>query len=96
MYRSFSYLHSRVFLDLQEEIASLERELDEVDWDDFDDDPDRLRSREIDVAKAAGEGTTRNRRAILGDIRAKLLDYDEVLIKARTLESFQKIGRAHV
>lgn len=90
LYRSFSYLHSRVLLDLQDEITSLEKELDELDWDSFDDDPDRLRSRDIDVAAAAQEGTTRNRRVVLAEIKAKLLEYDEVLIKARTLESFQR------
>lgn len=91
LYRSFSYLHSRILLDLQDEITTLEKELDDVDWDDFDEDPDRLRSREADVAAAAREGDhVRNRRAILREIRVKLMEYDEVLIKARTLESFQK------
>lgn len=91
LYRSFSYLHSRILLDLQDEITALEKELDEVDWDDFDENPDRLRSREADVAAAAREGNNvRNRRVILKEIRVKLMEYDEVLIKARTLESFQK------
>lgn len=90
LYRSFTYLHSRVLLDLQDEITTLEKELDEIDWDDFDDDPDRLRSREIDVAKASDEGDARNRRVILREIKARLMEYDEVLIKARTLDSFQK------
>lgn len=90
LYRSFSYLHSRVLLDLQDEITTLEKELDEIDWDDFDDEPDRLRSRDIDVAKASQEGGARNRRVILREIKGKLMEYDEVLIKARTLESFQK------
>ncbi|KAJ4348443.1 uncharacterized protein N0V89_009817 [Didymosphaeria variabile] len=90
LYRSFTYLHSRVLLDLQDEIANLEKELDEIDWDDFDEEPERLRSREIDVAKAGDEGDARNRRVILKEIRTKLMEYDEVLIKARTLDSFQK------
>lgn len=90
LYRSFSYLHSRVLLDLQDEITTLEKELDEIDWDDFDDDPDRLRSREIDVQKAEGAGSERTRRQVLADIRTKLVDYDELLIKAREIESFQR------
>lgn len=90
LYRSFTYLHSRVLLDLQDEITTLERELDDIDWDDFDEEPERLRSREIDVAKAQDEGDTRNRRVILREIKAKLMEYDEVLIKARTMDSFQK------
>ncbi|KAH7138315.1 hypothetical protein B0J11DRAFT_423338 [Dendryphion nanum] len=90
LYRSFSYLHSRVLLDLQEEIRCLENELDEIDWDDFDENPERLRSREDDVSAAAAEGTTRTRRVILKEIHTKLLEYDRLLIKARTLETFQK------
>ncbi|KAL6707392.1 hypothetical protein ACN47E_004171 [Coniothyrium glycines] len=90
LYRSFSYLHSRILLDLQDEITALEKELDEVDWDDSEDDPERLHSRETDVDRAASEGASRNRRVILREIRTKLMEYDEVLIKARTLESFQK------
>lgn len=88
LYRSFSYLHSRLLLDLQDEITCLEKELDEVDWDDEGD--DRLRSREIDVQKAEGEGDSRNRRQILAEIKTKLMEYDEILIKARELESFQR------
>lgn len=90
LYRSFTYLHSRILLDLQDEIRNLEKELDDIDWDDFDDDPERLRSRETDVARAANEGDARNRRVILKEIKTKLMEYDEVLIKARTLDSFQK------
>lgn len=75
LYRSFSYLHSRVLLDLQDEITCLEKELDEIDWDDFEEDPNRLRSREIDVNKASSEGDTRNRRVILREIKQKLMEY---------------------
>ena len=75
LYRSFSYLHSRILLDLQEEIRGLENELDEKDWDDFEDEPDRLRSREVDVSKAANEGEARNRRVILREIKSKLIEY---------------------
>lgn len=75
LYRSFNYLHSRVLLDLQDEITCLERELDEIDWDDFDDDPERLRSREVDVDKATTEGDARNRRVILREIKSKLMEY---------------------
>ena len=62
-----------------------------MDWDDFDDNPDCLRSREADIAAATRDNNhVRNRRVILKEIRVKLMEYDEVLIKARTLESFQK------
>jgi hypothetical protein len=87
VYRSFSYLHSRVLLDLQDEITTLEKELDDIDWEDYDEEPARLKSRDFDVSQPEGECS---RRVILREIKAKLMEYDEVLIKARTLESFQK------
>ncbi|KAF1839783.1 hypothetical protein BDW02DRAFT_10134 [Decorospora gaudefroyi] len=90
LYRSFSYLHSRILLDLQDEITTLEKELDDVDLDDSSEDPDRLMSRDYDISQPVGEGEVRSRRVILGEIRTKLLEYDEVLIKARKLEAFQK------
>ncbi|EUC41979.1 hypothetical protein COCMIDRAFT_104739 [Bipolaris oryzae ATCC 44560] len=90
LYRSFSYLHSRVLLDLQDQITCLEKELDEIDWEDHDEDADRLKSRDYDVQQPYGEGEPRTRRVILREIQSKLLEYDEVLIKARTLESFQR------
>ncbi|RAR09607.1 hypothetical protein DDE82_001725 [Stemphylium lycopersici] len=90
LYRSFSYLHSRVLLDLQDEITSLEKELDEIDWQDFDADPMRLKSRDFDASQRDDEGEPRSRRVILREIKAKLIEYDEVLIKARKLESFQR------
>jgi hypothetical protein len=78
LYRSFSYLHSRVLLDLQDEITTLERELDDIDLDDADEHPDRLRSRELDVDRAANEGASRNRRVILREIKDKLMEYGKL------------------
>jgi hypothetical protein len=78
LYRSFSYLHSRVLLDLQDEITSLERELDDIDEDDECEDPDRLRSREIDEERSKNEGGRRNRRVVLREIKAKLMEYGEL------------------
>ncbi|KAI8939317.1 hypothetical protein NX059_003107 [Plenodomus lindquistii] len=90
LYRSFSYLHSRVLLDLQDEIRCLESELDDIDWDDHDEDENRLRSRDYDMTTNANDQRTRTRRVVLREIKDKLMEYDEVLIKCRTLESFQK------
>jgi len=93
LYRSFSYLHSRVLLDLQDELTTLEKELDDLDWDDCDASPDRLRSRDIDIVHASREGQdVRNRRVVLREVKDKLMEYDKVLIKARTLETFQRPG----
>ena len=62
-------------LDLQDEITCLEKELDEVDWDDFDEDSDRLKSRDFDIRQPTGEGEPRNRRIILREIKSKLMEY---------------------
>lgn len=86
LYRSYSYLHSRILLDYQDEITELEKELDNCDWDDFDEDPERPKAR---LAGPDEEGE-RTRRTVLREIKTKLMEYDEVLIKVRTLESFQR------
>ena len=75
LYRSFSYLHSRVLLDLQDEITTLEKELDDLDWDDHDSDPERLRTREYDVEVPESSTSTRTRRTVLREIKSKLLEY---------------------
>lgn len=75
LYRSFSYLHSRVLLDLQDEITTLEKELDEKDMDDEDDAPHRLQSREVDEEQESNDGSERSRRVILREIRQRLVEY---------------------
>jgi len=75
LYRSFSYLHSRVLLDLQDEITCLERELDEIDCEDAFENPTRLKSRDYDIQQPIGEGADRSRRVILREIKAKLIEY---------------------
>lgn len=92
VYRSFGYLHSRVLLDLQYEISTLELELEQKDRDDADDADTKRRviSRKIDDKLAERNGEERSRRHILTDIRKKLVEYDEVLIKARETATFQR------
>jgi hypothetical protein len=75
LYRSFNYLHSRVLLDLQDEITSLEKELDEIDCEDAVENPRRLMSRDYDIQQPLGEGADRSRRVILREIKAKLIEY---------------------
>jgi hypothetical protein len=87
LYRSFSYLHSRVLLDLQDEITCLEKELDEIDWDDHEEDADRLKSRDFDI-RQSGDGEQRNRRVILREIKSKLMEYGQCQI----LQTFVRFG----
>lgn len=90
LYRSYSYLHSRILLDLQDEITELEKELDQCDWDDHDENEDTPRFRQPCPDLAEGEEEPRNRRVVLREIKKLLMEYDEVLIKARQLEAFQR------
>ncbi|KAF2845582.1 hypothetical protein T440DRAFT_260779 [Plenodomus tracheiphilus IPT5] len=90
LYRGFSYLHSRLLLDMQEELTTLEKELDDLDWDDADFDPARHRSREVDVERAALVEGGRNRRVIMSEIKAKLAEYDGLLMNACAIRAFQK------
>ena len=76
LYRGFSYLHSRVLLDLQDEISTLEKELDTADiFDSANGHENRLSSRRRDQVDAQNTAAERSRRHILSDIRAKLVDY---------------------
>lgn len=91
LYRGFSYAHSRVLLDLQAQITQLERELDRLDLFDSengDDGDRRLRSRATDIVRQRSDGL-RPRKEILHDLQEKLGEYDELLIKAREIASFQ-------
>ncbi|KAF2626412.1 hypothetical protein BU25DRAFT_343768, partial [Macroventuria anomochaeta] len=94
IYRSFDYLHSRVILDLQDELRCLESDLSELDEEDgFAPDMERrnsVRSRELDLEAAGSEDGLSPRSALLSTIRDKLVRYDEILLKARELNTFQR------
>ena len=83
VYRGFDYLHSRVLLHHQNELAVLEQELDELDdMDQANSSHDtgigeatRLQSIAIDKRIAYQEKQDRSRQQILSDIRTKLLEY---------------------
>jgi hypothetical protein len=92
IYRSFGYLHSRVILELQDEIRLLEDDLASLDKRDFSSTDRRrcVKSREIDLEQAIRDGKPSERARILEQIHEKLVKYDEILIKARELNAFQK------
>lgn len=72
----------------------LERELDEIDrfHDTIDNEKARLRSWDLDraVCKREQRDGDRTRADVLEDLRVKVTQYDELLIKARELVSFQR------
>jgi hypothetical protein len=72
IYRAFNYLHSRVILDLQEEIRGLEDALEEMDLDDQG--SSRITSRKDDL-EAAQPDVTSPRVLLIETIRQKLINY---------------------
>ncbi len=92
LYRGFSYLHSRVLLQLQDDIAVLEQELDFLDAADRDDSRTKnlKRGRYDKKHPRPEEDGFRSRKEILANIHSKLLEYDEMLIKAREMQAIPK------
>ncbi|KAF2035249.1 hypothetical protein EK21DRAFT_55133 [Setomelanomma holmii] len=91
IYRAFDYLHARVILQLQDEIRELEMQLKNMDEIDLENgDGNRLMSRKGDLKQAKREKIDSKRVGLLEAIRSKLVHYDEILVKARDLNAFQK------
>jgi hypothetical protein len=93
LYRSFSCIHARLLLKMQASIQMLESELDTLDRDHLAfGDEKRLRSWDVDADACAKEkrGGERSRDDILEELRIQVCQYDELLIKARELVSFQR------
>jgi hypothetical protein len=94
VYRGFGYLHSRLLLDRQQEVIALETELDELDEIDAQEEEGRrLTNRNYDrkrPRKNEPGQSLRSRKAILDDIHKKVLEYDELLLKCREIQSFPK------
>ena len=85
IYRSFSYLHSRVLLQLQDELRSLEDNLEKLDGRDSsrEERGDCVTSREADLMQAKRDRKPSERANLLTQICDRLQRYDEILLKAR-------------
>ncbi|KAF2877428.1 hypothetical protein BDV95DRAFT_146952 [Massariosphaeria phaeospora] len=91
IYRSFDYLHSRVILELQDELRCLEDGL--ADLDRIDNNPRRIKcitSRAGDIKQAKRDNKPSERASLLSRIRETLVNYDEMLSRARDLNAFQR------
>ena len=76
LYRGFSYLYSRVLLNLQDEIAALERQL--KDFEEIQKAnglEKRLESRAADVRGSRNETGKKNKSTILSELQSKLMIY---------------------
>lgn len=84
IYRKFAWLHNRVLLHRQDELAQLEAELEQLDHYHFREDPRRLISRRRDDTRPKA-----TRKEILKTIDSKLAEYRELaLLEAWNLLSF--------
>ena len=94
MYRGFSSVHARLLLRLQATIQGLESELDSLDrlHAQNAEGRSRLVSWDNDVGACEDEKARglRTRDDILEELRVKVNQYDELLIKARELVGFQR------
>ncbi|UPX20962.1 uncharacterized protein EKO05_0011169 [Ascochyta rabiei] len=83
IYRSFGYLHSRVILSMQNELHELEDNLKDLDNADL-----LVNKKLLTSCQKAGA----KRATLLSTIGEKLVRYDEVLMKAREMNAFQRPG----
>lgn len=87
IYRGFSYLHSRVILELQDELRCLEKQLTEMDEMDLENgEGKRLQSRDHDLLHAAREKTVSLRAKLIGSIRDKLVSYGKYILRFPRLQ----------
>ncbi|KAL8919093.1 MAG: hypothetical protein Q9208_006977 [Pyrenodesmia sp. 3 TL-2023] len=86
IYRKFGWLRNRLLLDLQDELVTLERELELIDASTTRrGDPDNvLASRRNDQRKKT------KRRGLLKEIHQKLLEYDEVLLHLKQIHAIKR------
>ncbi|KAH8729020.1 hypothetical protein GQ44DRAFT_502619 [Phaeosphaeriaceae sp. PMI808] len=91
IYRGFSYLHSRVILELQDELRCLEKNLMETEeMYQNNGSAKRLKSRHCDLQQARREENPSIRAGLISTIRDKLVKYDELLVKSREINTFQR------
>ncbi|KAH7406528.1 hypothetical protein DE146DRAFT_396199 [Phaeosphaeria sp. MPI-PUGE-AT-0046c] len=91
IYRGFSYLRSRVILELQDDIRKLEEELCDIENDSKYELGYMFANRRTEDCDSSGCGDHNTggdqKRTILEKIRIKLLQYDDLLIRCRNPES---------
>jgi hypothetical protein len=76
IYRGYSYLHSRVILDLQDELRCLEERLEEIDSENKG--TNRVRSRKGDLKHARRQGKKSPRAVLMEELHGKLIKYGEL------------------
>ncbi|TVY75979.1 hypothetical protein LSUE1_G005072, partial [Lachnellula suecica] len=82
IYRRFGFLHARLLLQKQDELRTMEAELDRMDQHDKIHNVKALQCRIIDESRSQ-DGETR--KSLLARMQDTLLTYDELLLKAQQL-----------
>ncbi|KAL9118280.1 MAG: hypothetical protein Q9187_005178, partial [Circinaria calcarea] len=88
IYRKFGWLHNRVLLHHQDELAEYEEQLEDLDSFDRQHDPRNLISRRRDDAV---EGS--RRKELLSEVEKKLAAYDNLLLRHQQLQSIKRPTR---
>ncbi|KAL8904970.1 MAG: hypothetical protein Q9207_002923 [Kuettlingeria erythrocarpa] len=81
MCRRFGFLHSRVLLHRQDELAELEKQLIALDEEDLELEPLALQSRRRDDQRIEQP----SRKSVIDKIDTKLKDYDELVMRMRSM-----------
>ncbi|OCK77315.1 hypothetical protein K432DRAFT_304509, partial [Lepidopterella palustris CBS 459.81] len=84
IYRRFGYLQARLLLDKQDEMRKLEKKLEEMDSEDFENKSKRLITR--DLKKRDAEP----RQELFKAIEEKFCEYSNILTAAQTLMAFNR------
>ncbi|KAL8701092.1 MAG: hypothetical protein Q9224_000662 [Gallowayella concinna] len=85
IYRKFGWLHNRLLLYLQDELAELEYKLDKLDKETFSDDED------IKLCSRRDDWTGRSlRRDLIKQIAQKLEEYDQHLLRYQKVQAMRR------
>ncbi|KAL8685523.1 MAG: hypothetical protein Q9218_007709 [Villophora microphyllina] len=85
IYRKFGWLHNRILLYLQDELADLEYRLEKLDKRTFSDENDtQLKSRRLDFADSP------TRRTLVKQITERLEVYDEHLLRFQKVQAIRR------
>ncbi|KAL1597861.1 hypothetical protein SLS60_008348 [Paraconiothyrium brasiliense] len=81
IFRRFGYLQTRLLLEKEGRLTQLEKELDDMDWDDFEENPDQLRTMDLN---------SKPRRDLLAEAERYFREYAELMTAVQRLRCFEK------
>jgi hypothetical protein len=90
-YRAFNYLHSRTLLHKQRALEILEQELDDLDEMDACNETGKRKLKDCDYDKKISyKKSGRCREDVFNDVHKALIEYDELMLKAKEILALPK------